>query len=40
MVIEGMDVVDAIAKSPVMTKGRMSDVPRDTIEIISVTVIE
>lgn len=39
-VIEGMDVVDAIADSPTMTKNRMGNVPRETIEIISVTVIE
>ena len=39
-VIEGMDVVDAIANSPTMTKNLMRDVPRETIEIISITVIE
>jgi cyclophilin family peptidyl-prolyl cis-trans isomerase len=39
-VIEGMNVVEAIANSPVMTKGHMSDVPRETIEIISITLIE
>jgi cyclophilin family peptidyl-prolyl cis-trans isomerase len=39
-VIEGMDVVEAIANSPVMTKGAMTDVPRETIEIISITLIE
>ena len=39
-VIQGMDVVDAIANSPVMTKNNMRDVPRETIEIISITRIE
>lgn len=39
-VIQGLDVVDAIANSPVMTKNNMRDVPRETIEIISVTRIE
>ncbi len=39
-VIDGMDVVDAIANSPTMTKNYMRDVPRETIEIISVSVIE
>jgi cyclophilin family peptidyl-prolyl cis-trans isomerase len=43
-VIEGMDVVDAIAKSPTMTKNisgyDVQDVPRETIQILSVTVIE
>lgn len=39
-VIEGMDVVDAIANSPTMTKGVMRDVPRETIQIISITLIE
>jgi len=39
-VIQGLDVVDAIANSPVMTKHGMRDVPRDTIEIISITLIE
>jgi cyclophilin family peptidyl-prolyl cis-trans isomerase len=39
-VIQGLDVVDAIANSPTMTKSGMSDVPRETIEIISVTLIE
>jgi cyclophilin family peptidyl-prolyl cis-trans isomerase len=39
-VIEGMDVVDAIANAPTMTKNYMRDVPRETIEIISIAVIE
>jgi cyclophilin family peptidyl-prolyl cis-trans isomerase len=39
-VIQGMDVVEAIANSPTMTKGGMGDVPRETIQILSVTLIE
>ncbi len=39
-VIDGMDVVDAIANTPTMTKSGMTDVPRETIQIISITVIE
>jgi cyclophilin family peptidyl-prolyl cis-trans isomerase len=39
-VIQGMDVVDAIANSPTMTKSGMRDVPRETIQILSVTKIE
>jgi len=39
-VIQGLDVVDAIANSPVMTKSGMSDVPRETIKIISITLLE
>lgn len=39
-VIDGLDVVDAIANSPVMTKYNMRDVPRETIQILSVTLIE
>jgi len=39
-VIEGMDVVDAIANSPTMTKNGMGDVPRETIQILSITLIE
>ncbi len=35
-VIEGMDVVDAIANVKTMTKHSMNDVPRETILIISV----
>ena len=35
-VIDGMDVVDAIAAVKTMTRRGMSDVPRETIEIISV----
>ncbi|MBN1274567.1 MAG: peptidylprolyl isomerase [Candidatus Aminicenantes bacterium] len=36
-VIDGMDVVDAIASVKTMTKNDMNDVPRENIEIISVT---
>jgi cyclophilin family peptidyl-prolyl cis-trans isomerase len=39
-VTQGMDVVDAIANSPTMTKSGMQDVPRETIQIISVTLLE
>jgi cyclophilin family peptidyl-prolyl cis-trans isomerase len=39
-VVDGMDVVDAIAKTPTMTKHGMADVPRETIKIISATRIE
>jgi len=39
-VTQGMDVVDAIANSPTMIKAGMRDVPRETIQIISVTKIE
>ena len=35
-VIEGLDVVDIIANSLTMTKNDMRDVPRETIEIISI----
>lgn len=35
-VIEGLDVVDIIADSPIMTKNGMADVPRETIEILSI----
>jgi cyclophilin family peptidyl-prolyl cis-trans isomerase len=35
-VIEGMDVVDAIANVKTMTKGNHRDVPREPIEIISI----
>lgn len=35
-VIEGMDVVDAIANAKTMTRSGQSDMPRETIEIISV----
>ena len=35
-VIKGMDVVDAIANTPVTTKQGFRDVPRETITIISV----
>lgn len=37
-VIEGMDVVDAIANVKTMTKGSMRDVPREPIEIISIEI--
>jgi peptidyl-prolyl cis-trans isomerase B (cyclophilin B) len=40
-VIQGMDVVDAIANSPTMTRsGGMGDVPRETIQILSITLLE
>jgi peptidyl-prolyl cis-trans isomerase B (cyclophilin B) len=39
-VIQGLDVVDAIANSPVMIKSGMRDVPRETIQIVSITLIE
>jgi cyclophilin family peptidyl-prolyl cis-trans isomerase len=39
-VIQGMDVVDAIANSPVMIKYDMRDVPRETIKIISISLLE
>lgn len=39
-VIAGMDVVDAIANAKVMTKHGMQNVPRETIEIISVRRLE
>ncbi len=39
-VIEGMDVVDAIANSPTMTKYGQRDVPRETIKILSVTLLK
>lgn len=35
-VTEGMDVVDAIANAPTGTKGMYSDVPTETISIISI----
>ena len=35
-VIQGTEVVEAIAKSKTMTKNNMQDVPRQTIEIVSV----
>jgi peptidyl-prolyl cis-trans isomerase A (cyclophilin A) len=38
-VISGMDVVDAIASVPTMTKGMNRDVPRETITIISISRI-
>ncbi len=39
-VIEGLDVVDAIANTPTMTKYGMQNVPRETINIISVTRLD
>jgi len=39
-VIEGMDVVHAIANSKTMTRGSMNDVPRETILIISIRHLE
>lgn len=39
-VTQGLDVVDAIATSPTMTKHGMGDVPRENIKIISITLIE
>ena len=39
-VIDGMDVVDAIANVKTMTKQGMQDVPRDTITIISLRRVE
>jgi len=39
-VVDGMDVVDTIAKAPTMTKHGVPDVPRETIKILSVTRIE
>lgn len=39
-VIQGMDVVDAIAEVKTMTRRGMRDVPRETIEIISVRRLE
>lgn len=38
-VVAGMDVVDAIANVKIMTKRGMQNVPRETIEIISVTKV-
>ena len=39
-VIDGMDVVDAIANVKTMTKQDMQDVPRDTITIVSIRRVE
>jgi cyclophilin family peptidyl-prolyl cis-trans isomerase len=39
-VVAGMDVVDAIANVKIMTRREMQNVPRETIEIISVTKVE
>lgn len=35
-VIEGLEVVDIIANARIMTKNGMADVPRETIEILSI----
>ncbi len=40
MVISGMDVVDAIANVKVMTRSGMQNVPREAIEIISITKVK
>ncbi len=39
-VIDGMDIVDAIANVKTMTKHSMQDVPRETITIISIRRVE
>jgi cyclophilin family peptidyl-prolyl cis-trans isomerase len=39
-VTQGLEVVDAIATSPTMTKNGMRDVPRETIKIISVILLD
>ncbi len=39
-VVDEMDVVDAIANVKIMTRRGMQNVPRETIEIISVTKVE
>jgi peptidyl-prolyl cis-trans isomerase A (cyclophilin A) len=39
-VVAGMDVVDAIAAVPTMTKGMYRDVPRETVAIVSVRRVE
>ena len=39
-VIDGLDVVDIIANSLTMTKGGVPDIPRSTIEIISIRRIQ
>jgi len=39
-VIEGMDVVETIATSPTMIKYGMRDVPRETIKILSITLLK
>ena len=39
-VIAGMDVVDAIASVKIMTRNGVPNVPRQTVEIISITKIE
>ncbi len=39
-VLAGMDIVDAIAEVPTMTKGMYRDVPRETVAIVSVRRVE
>ena len=39
-VVAGMEVVDAIAEAPIMTKGMYRDVPRETVTIVSVRRVE
>jgi cyclophilin family peptidyl-prolyl cis-trans isomerase len=39
-VVQGMEVVDAIANGPTMTKGMYRDVPREPVTILSVTRIQ
>lgn len=39
-VISGMDVVDAIANVKIMTRHGMQNVPRETVEIISIRKVE
>ncbi len=39
-VVSGLDVVDAIAKTPTMTVHGMADVPRETVTIISISRID
>ncbi|MFC2169876.1 peptidylprolyl isomerase [Acidobacteriota bacterium] len=40
IVTEGLDVVDTIANAPTMIKNGYNDVPRETIEIISIRRVE
>ncbi len=39
-VVAGMEVVDAVAEAPTMTKGMYRDVPRETVTIVSVRRVE
>jgi peptidyl-prolyl cis-trans isomerase B (cyclophilin B) len=39
-VVSGMDVVDAIAKTPTATKGPYGDVPKENIEITGATLLD